>query len=114
MKVINGANHIWYGWCADYKPNHGMENNTDKCPHYKLSSCSGRMRAACTAAKAAASGVTTHAVAHEGQVTSTLPGTNALKQAASALTLRVEMANTPVVGTSASTPITPSNRVGII
>eukprot|EP00957_Ditylum_brightwellii_P173703 13224933-Ditylum_brightwellii.AAC.1 len=63
VKVINRVNHTWCGWYADFKPNHGMKDNAEKCLHYKPNSHSGCLRAAHAAAQAAVSGTTTPAVA---------------------------------------------------
>eukprot|EP00957_Ditylum_brightwellii_P143424 10926807-Ditylum_brightwellii.AAC.1 len=106
-----GESHVK---CADYIPNHGTQDNADKCLHYKPNPCSGCLRAACAAAKDAASGATSPDVDQGGHTTPTLPATNAVGQASSALTLPVWMADTPAAGTAASTPIAPSNRAGIL
>eukprot|EP00957_Ditylum_brightwellii_P038780 2931064-Ditylum_brightwellii.AAC.1 len=50
VKVINGLTHMWCGYCADYKHDHGTEENADKCPHYKPNSRKGRDQAAKVAA----------------------------------------------------------------
>eukprot|EP00957_Ditylum_brightwellii_P191205 14558752-Ditylum_brightwellii.AAC.2 len=68
----------------------------------------------CITSKAAASGATPPAVAQGGQVTLILPDANSSGQAASSLTPPVGMVDTPAGGTAASTPSTPSNRVGIL
>eukprot|EP00957_Ditylum_brightwellii_P040813 3089818-Ditylum_brightwellii.AAC.1 len=48
--MIYGVTHTWCGCCADYKPDHGTEDNAEKILHYKPNSQKGREQAARAAA----------------------------------------------------------------
>eukprot|EP00957_Ditylum_brightwellii_P171021 13018956-Ditylum_brightwellii.AAC.1 len=52
-KMINGVEHHWCGCCASYKPDHGTEENREKCPHYNPNSRRIKAQATATAAAAA-------------------------------------------------------------
>eukprot|EP00957_Ditylum_brightwellii_P102160 7787642-Ditylum_brightwellii.AAC.2 len=111
VKVINGVNHTWCGWCADFKPDHGTEGNAEKRPQFKPNSRSGHLRVEQAAAKAAAqTGVTPPVAAQGGQPAPASPGLVPMGQTGSTGASPTATMGTPAAGSVASIPGTPSGR----
>eukprot|EP00957_Ditylum_brightwellii_P056219 4262205-Ditylum_brightwellii.AAC.1 len=98
--MINGVTHTWCGRCADYKSDHGTEENADKCPHYKPNSQKGREQAA----KAAA----LRATAEEGG--SNAPAENPQTQ----IPMHLQPTPTPANRGKPAGGMTPTGSVGVL